>query len=346
MIFKEADDRSKDISELRRLKETSPSSYGRAIQQQIDNIYAGVAGERDAAHFLKREFVHSENIAVLHDLRIGVDGDYAQIDHLVLHRVRGAAWVLETKNYSGRLSCDEHGDWTVWRNGKPRSVPSPINQARRHCEALRLWLNANEIAAIYEIDPVVLISPTSSVDRTKLPRDVHVVKSDNFGPWWQKQADAIGVVSALGMAGRHLLSGMSPDEFVALGNRLADAHVPTSYDWRAILRLPRQKEATSHSDAQSEGHEDQDVVSERSGGRAPQHISTPHGEIRIARIPDGRFALRNEKNEALIEIVKHACRGKGQWNPRFRNWLISEDELPAVLRAIQLDLKSSSRRQE
>lgn len=145
MILKEADDRSSDIAELEGLKRTSPQAFHAAIQKQINNIRAGVAGERNAAHFLKRQFEHSDNVAILHDLRIGIDGDFAQIDHLVMHRVQRAAWVLETKNYSGRLSCDEHGDWTVWRGRKPQSIPSPIEQARRQCEWLRLWLKENGI---------------------------------------------------------------------------------------------------------------------------------------------------------------------------------------------------------
>ena len=207
MILKEADDRSGDIAELKRLKDTSPPRFHTAIQKQIDSIYAGREGERSAAHFINREYRHSERMLVLHDLRIGVDDDYAQIDHLVIHRFQGVAWVLETKNYSGQLSCDEHGDWTVWYGRKPQPIPSPVNQARRHCETLRLWLKANDVHAIREVRPVVLISPTSSVNRTKLSPDAHVVKSDNFAEWWNKQADKIGVGSALGMMGRHMLGG-------------------------------------------------------------------------------------------------------------------------------------------
>jgi hypothetical protein len=120
MILKEADDRAQDIAELERLKATAPSSYHVAIERQIKNIYAGRQGERDVAHFLKRELGSSSIMAILHDLRLEVDGDYSQIDHLVINRIQASAWVLETKNYSGRLSCDEHGDWTVWQGGKPR----------------------------------------------------------------------------------------------------------------------------------------------------------------------------------------------------------------------------------
>src|SRR3546814_12193033 len=108
---------------------------------------------------------------------MGVDGDYAQIDHLIMHHKQGAAWVLETKNFSGRLSCNEHGDWTVWNRKTPTPIPSPMNQARRHCETLRLWLERHRVTAIRHIHPVVLISPNSRIQLARHPHPNNVVKS-------------------------------------------------------------------------------------------------------------------------------------------------------------------------
>jgi hypothetical protein len=332
MILKKADDRSDDIAVLKGLRQASPAAFHAIILKQIDNIHAGVSGERQAAHFLEREFGRNENTAILHDLRLGVDEDFAQIDHLLIHRVRQTAWVLETKNYSGRLSCDDHGDWTVWKNGKPTPVPSPINQARRQCDILRRWLDLAGIQTIRQIHPVVLISPTSSVNRTKLPPGTHVVKSDNIGTWWEKQAGQIGVGTALGMFGRHLLNGMSRDDLVALGERLARGHVPPTYDWRAMLKLPHPKKPVGASRVEPTRGRADGALAEGAG--VPSRVSTPHGDITIHRIPDGRYALRNGKNEALIRLVQTACKGKGQWSPRFRNWLVGEAQLGGILAAI------------
>ena len=252
MIWKEADNRESDIEQLQKLYETASYVEKTRIQKQIANIRAGRAGERDAAHFLKREFGESQNLGILHDLRLELNGDVAQIDHLVIHRFQATAWVLETKNYAGRLTCDEHGDWTVWNRGKPRDIPSPVNQARRQCELLRQWLQANEITSIQKIQPVVLISPKSSIDRSKLPTDAHVVKSDNFGQWWQKEADSIGFGTALRMASKHFLSGMSEQDFDALGQRLAAAHQPTDYDWIAMLSLSKTQEETEPAEVSTD----------------------------------------------------------------------------------------------
>src|SRR3546814_16444742 len=110
MTLKEADDRANYIAELQRLKAIAPASCHTKIQKQIYNIYAGIDGERSAAHFINREFGSKPKLVILHDLRIGVDAAYAQIDHLILHHQQGAAWVLDTKNFSGRRSCNQQDD--------------------------------------------------------------------------------------------------------------------------------------------------------------------------------------------------------------------------------------------
>lgn len=337
MIFKQADDRSADIAELERLLVTEPISARASIEKQLRNIRAGAAGERDAAHFINREVGPSQRVAVLHDLRIGTDGDFAQIDHLLIHRLQACAWVLETKNYSGRLSCDEHGDWTVWRNGKPQPIPSPISQAQRHCRALERWLEANEVTWIREIHAVVLVSPTSSVDRRKLPKQAHVVKSDNFAAWWSEQGERIGVGTALQMLGRHLTSGMSMEDFENLAKRLAEAHVPPSFDWQRRLGA-RSKDAGGKGAPQSSELKEQPVPTTPAHAIAtevPPSFETPFGTITLQRLADGRYTLRNEDDERLISIVKKAAKGKARWSPRFRNWVTNEAEIMQILRDLE-----------
>lgn len=334
MIWKEADDRESDIAQLEQLHDAASDAEKTRIEKQIANIRAGRAGERDAAHFLGREFGESSRMGMLHDLRLELDGEVAQIDHLIIHRYQATAWVLETKNYAGRLTCDEHGDWTVWSRSNPRDIPSPVNQARRQCELLRRWLQANDITYIQKILPVVLISPTSSVDRSKLPADAHVVKSDNFGQWWQKEADSIGVTGALRMVGKHLLSGMSEQEFGALGQRLAAAHRPAEYAWRAMLGLAGNQEEAKQAEAPADNHNVASDTSLDLPGDGPWTFQTSLGEIKVSRIPDGRFAIRNDTNTDLIEAVKTSCRGRGQWMPRYRNWLVEETEIVGVLSEI------------
>lgn len=331
MIWKEADSRDSDIEQLEKLCNEATGTEKTRIQKQIANIRAGCTGEREAAHFLKREFGNSRLIGMVHDLRLVLDGEVAQIDHLVIHRYQATAWVLETKNYAGRLTCDEHGDWTLWSRGKPRDIPSPVNQARRQCELLRQWLRANDITAIQKIQPVVLISPKSSVDRSKLPTDAHVVKSDNFARWWHKQSAELGTGTALRMIGKHFLSGMSEQDFESLGHRLAAAHRPTDYDWRTMLGLSAPELQIATANMACDHPKNADHASFDFSEDGPWTYRTSLGELRVSRIPDGRFAIRNDRNDDLIEAVKSSCKGRGQWMPRYRNWLIADDSIVGVI---------------
>ncbi|NJC05493.1 hypothetical protein GGQ97_001286 [Sphingomonas kaistensis] len=329
MIFKEADDHSAEIAELERLKGLAPKA-AKAIEREIRNIRSGASGEESAAHFINREFGRSERLAIIHDLRIGTDDDFAQIDHLLIHRLQATAWVLETKNYSGRLSCNEHGDWTVWYSGKPRPVPSPVAQAERQCRALERWLEQHGMGWIREVRPVVLVSPKSSVDRRISPKGASIVKSDHFSTWLREQWEGIGDGAALKMLVRHAVKGMSEANLRDLGGRLVGAHVPATRDWAAKFGIAVDARK-DEGDSQQPSLEEQPAAKPDKSLGITEVVETPHGRITIARIPDGRFSIRNTPDEQLIDLVKAACRGKAQWVPRYRNWLVTGERLPEVL---------------
>jgi len=137
----------------------------------------------------------------------------------------------------------------------------------------------------------VLISPKSSINRRHIPDDAYVVKSDNFGEWWTKQAAGIGMARAFAMFGRHLANSMSAEDMAELGRRLSEAHVPAVRNWRAELGIPENAEPETQMDPSRSGLPDDAF---------PQTIHTAHGLITIARLRDGRLALRNEPGEDLI----------------------------------------------
>lgn len=91
MIWKNADDRKADLELLEQLQANAPATHRARIQKAIANVRSGQKGERDAAHYLKREFGTSQSIGMLHDLRLEQDGEVAQIDHLVIHQLQATA---------------------------------------------------------------------------------------------------------------------------------------------------------------------------------------------------------------------------------------------------------------
>lgn len=91
MILKTADDKSPQIAQLEAwlADPTLNTPQKQWLTDELFRLRMDIQGERDAAFYLDSHFKDSENHVVIHDLRLEVDGDVAQIDHLVLYRSRG-----------------------------------------------------------------------------------------------------------------------------------------------------------------------------------------------------------------------------------------------------------------
>lgn len=102
---------------------------------------AGDAAERQMAHYLRRAFGDDPHTWVYNDLRLPLDDDAVQIDHLVIHR-----WgmvIVESKSVSGRVAVNARGEWIRIFGRDRTGMPSPIEQARRQADALRKILQAH-----------------------------------------------------------------------------------------------------------------------------------------------------------------------------------------------------------
>ena len=96
---------------------------------------AGVEGERDAAYEVDFHYRDNPNHAVIHDLRLEVDGRIAQIDHLTIDRFL-KVWVCESKHFGEGVGVDEHAEWVAFYRRRPHGIASPIEQNRRHIAVL------------------------------------------------------------------------------------------------------------------------------------------------------------------------------------------------------------------
>lgn len=92
----------------------------------------GIQGERDAAYYLDNYLADTRDYAVLHDLRLELGGETAQIDRLFISRTY-SFYMLETKNFSGNLKINEQREFSVGYQGEREfGVPSPLEQNHRH----------------------------------------------------------------------------------------------------------------------------------------------------------------------------------------------------------------------
>ena len=101
-------------------------------------IKAGIAAEDKMAFYLKRYFADNEEILIFNDLRIVVDDEVAQIDHLVFMNV--GFIIIESKSVTTEVEVNEHGEWSRKINGRWQGFSSPIFQAERQYHILFKYL--------------------------------------------------------------------------------------------------------------------------------------------------------------------------------------------------------------
>ena len=196
MLLKTADDKSKRLALLEDLQRSTllDTTQKKWLREELMRLRKGIQGEKDSAYYLDQYFKHGVNHVVLHDLRFVVDGDVAQIDHLVINRGFGI-YLFETKNYSGNLVINDRGEFTAQYDDMHFGIPSPIEQSQRHARILtRLLKNlgiGNRVGSEMKFFHVVLLHPKAIIQRPtpKSFNTNNVIKADQFPSWHQKFVD-------------------------------------------------------------------------------------------------------------------------------------------------------------
>lgn len=232
MLIKSADDHKKRLRLLEELRNSDRLDERQKdwLRNEYRRLAPGLAGERDAAHYLDLSFSESKNHAVLHDLRLEADGQAAQIDHLVVDRLL-TFFLLETKTYSGSLHINEHGEFMAEYSGERRyGIESPIEQSRRHGTVLKKILDRLEITGRAGTKPsffhIVMVHPKAIIHRP--PEGTcdtsMVIKADQFATWHRKFVDKMGPASVL--AGMVNIRGRNTVK--EWGEKLKSQHRPTN----------------------------------------------------------------------------------------------------------------------
>ncbi len=241
MLIKKAEDRTADIDALQALAARSDATdeMRKRIEQEIRNIRAGVKGESEAAYEIDFHYGSSRNWAVIHDLRIEVGGRVAQIDHLVVNRFLDV-WLCESKHFSEGIAINEHGECSAFYGSKPRGVPSPFEQNRKHAAVLDEIFQSGKVKLPtrlgFSIKPsitgLVLVSKNARITRPKgkVAGLDAIVKADQFKSHVDKAFDSDN--NPLTIA--KIVSPETLEEFV---RSLAATHVPIRFDWAAKFGL-------------------------------------------------------------------------------------------------------------
>jgi len=238
MLLKTADDKSGEIQALEALLGRSDvdARQRRAIQDEIWAIRLGAKAEADAAYQLDFDLRESKHWAVIHDLRIDLDGRVAQIDHLVISRML-EVFVCESKSYTGGVKVNEHGEWSTYRDRRPIGIPSPVEQNRRHIKVLEQVIKLGYVELprrIIAIKPtfrnMVLVSKDGLITRPKkkMPELDSVVKVDQFRTHLLNRD----------FSSAQMLKFVSSDTLTAFALQLTRLHAPARWDWEARFGIP------------------------------------------------------------------------------------------------------------
>jgi Nuclease-related domain len=236
MLLKSADDKSKRLALLEELQRSQvlDSTQKKWLRDELMRLKKGIQGERESAHYLDSYFKDGKNHVVLHDLRFVIDGDVAQVDHLIINRVLGI-YLLETKNYSGNLVINDHGEFTVQYDDARFGIPSPIEQSLRHerliCKLLERLDIVGRTQKQAEFHHVVMLHPKAIIGRPP-PKDFdtsNVIKADQFPTWHQRFVDKLGT----GTVFKSMFNLRNLDTIAEWGEKLKRQHRPAD-----LLALP------------------------------------------------------------------------------------------------------------
>lgn len=233
MIIKKADDKTKRLALLADLKKSSllDPRQKEWLENELMRVRRGMEGERDAAFYIDSHLKDSTSNAIIHDLRLEMDGDIAQIDHLFFNRLLHFV-LIETKCFNGNLNINDHGEFTVnYANGKSFGIPSPLEQSKRHERVLAKVLDRLDITGRMGVKPtfhhLVLLHPKAIIERpSKTAFDSsHVIKADALPTWHKSWADKIlGVTDTF----TGLLMIRSSDTIKEWAEKLVRQHRPTN----------------------------------------------------------------------------------------------------------------------
>ena len=206
------------------------------IERELKNLNPAENGGLNAAHLFNFYCADSPQWAVIHDLRIELNGVATRIDHTLINR-RFDIYLLDSKNYCYNLKIAADGEFLAFDGRKYHAVDSPIEENHKRINMLKDLLVEHKIlpsrmgiAARPNIQPYVLVSPGANVLRP--PGSIYdtrsVVRADFVTQTLLKQAKRFkGLAAKL----RHLPRTVKPDVLEKAARRLVELNRPCPVDY-------------------------------------------------------------------------------------------------------------------
>jgi len=237
MILKQCDSKQETLNTLKQLLKDSNNDKQRSlISRDLNLLKSGIESEQENAYYIDFYLKKSQNIIVLHDIRIEHKGRTAQIDHILISRL--GIELLESKSFKGKLTIKEDASLEVLDNNKTLSYPNPLEQSKRHADVLREFIKDNfhfakrvDLLGGFNIKSVVLINPKTPVTNQTLPNQFF--RADAYISKRSEELDRISFIKTL-----QLISTMVNIETVKeLANLIKDTHTPINFDYKNKYKI-------------------------------------------------------------------------------------------------------------
>lgn len=144
---------------------------------------AGRRHEQDVDFHLRRGLIGQDKIHLFKNLKFEVDGETAQIDHLLLHKY--GFTIIESKSVYGEIRVNGSGEWSRSYKGDWYGIPSPIAQAENQQAILKQTLKTNADSLLGTLlgvrkgfggrkyDVLVAISSSAIIHREEMPKEIN-----------------------------------------------------------------------------------------------------------------------------------------------------------------------------
>lgn len=233
MILKKSDDKKIQIAELEQLLNEATEIIKPKIQKELNMLRAGIKGEQESTYHIDFNLRNNKNYFVIHDLRLEIDGNVAQIDHLLINRTFDI-FSLETKHFNSGIKINDDGEFMQWNLYKKvfEGIPSPLAQNQRHIKVLtEIFKRRIELPTklgfplIPTFHSRVLVNNDSRIDRSKKYDSSNLVKSEHFFESIQEDF----LITNFDV----ITKGASVEVLEEIGRKLVRLHKPISINYRA-----------------------------------------------------------------------------------------------------------------
>lgn len=217
--------------------------------KSLNNKYekSGFEAEKQMSFYLKRAFSEDDNVYVINDLRLQVEDEYAQIDHLVLHQY--GFIIIESKSVTDKICVNKYGEWKRIYHNQESGMPSPIQQAKRQIDILKKFLLSKNSRGIdkFPYDTLVAISDSGIIERDNIELD-EICKADSVTEHIENISQGYKKESKKFLTLKRVRS-FEKENISKLANFLVNSHQPKGKKVRVqkervqkeVIKTPRKK---------------------------------------------------------------------------------------------------------